>query len=224
MRKKRGLIVLAVCLVVLIGSYAVLSQLNKDEEEPDDTPSKIEISKLEIDDIVEIKLTNEDGEFVFKKVTDKASDDEEKETYKWICLKPGDLNLNQNHIDNIGRTFSSLAADLLVEEEAEDLSIYGLKTPQAVAEAKLKDGSTVTLRLGNKTASGESYYLMKGGDKSVYTVASFHGNRMIFTESDIRDKDLPKINLLAMDYLYMYRQGHDEEEIEVVPREITEDG
>src|SRR5690554_1074223 len=93
MRKKRGLIVLAVCLVVLIGSYAVLSQLNKDEEEPDDTPSKIEISKLEIDDIVEIKLTNEDGEFVFKKVTDKASDDEEKETYKWICLKPGDLNL-----------------------------------------------------------------------------------------------------------------------------------
>lgn len=224
MRKKRGLIVLAVCLVVLIGSYAVLSQLNKDEEEPDDTPSKIEISKLEIDDIVEIKLTNEDGEFVFKKVTDKASDDEEKETYKWICLKPGDLNLNQNHIDNIGRTFSSLAADLLVEEEAEDLSIYGLKTPQAVAEAKLKDGSTVTLRLGNKTASGESYYLMKDGDKSVYTVASFHGNRMIFTKSDIRDKDLPKINLLAMDYLYMYRQGHDEEEIEVVPREISEDG
>lgn len=61
MRKKRGLIVLAVCLVVLIGSYAVLSQLNKDEEEPDDTPNKIEISKLEIDDIVEIKLTNEDG-------------------------------------------------------------------------------------------------------------------------------------------------------------------
>ncbi|HZK33827.1 MAG TPA: DUF4340 domain-containing protein [Bacillota bacterium] len=220
MRKKRSIIVLAVCLVLLLGSYAILSQRDSgdDSDQPGD---RIDISRFDRDEIVKMKLTNDNGDFIFEKIPVDNGDDEDGQASEWVSVKPEGLNIYQLYVEDLARTFSALSPELLVEEEAEDLSAYGLESPAAVAEAELKDGSKVALRLGDKAASGNTYYLIKDGDTNVYTVASYHGNRLLYNESDLRDKNLPQVALLDLEYLYLYQDGQDE--IEVVKRDYIED-
>ena len=102
----------------------------------------------------------------------------------------------------------------LVEEDPQDLSIYGLENPSVIGTVSLQDGTKTTLYLGNKTADGITWYLMKEGDPKVYTVADLHGLRLSYSLSEFRNRDLPDIDLSTIKYLYI--SGEDKREIEII--------
>lgn len=210
MRKRRSIIALGVALILLVGVYIFLSTRPK-AVVPDDTAPTVDISKVDKATIVNIALTNESGEIIF-----------EKNDEGWTSTKPYPVKLAQSTVDDLSRSFTALTADVVVEEEPSDLSIYGLKDPVVKGEAELKDGTKVVLNLGNKTAEGSTYYLMKEGDPKVYTVWSSYGQKLSSSLSDFRDKTLTQINLAEMSYLYMAKEGQKEIEI-VTSEEQTED-
>jgi len=228
MRKKRSVIALAVCLVLLVGAYAVLRLTNPPDDgtDPGKTNESIDISRFDRANIIRMTLVNENGEFVFEKkeIKDDEDKDEEgkdKETRtEWVCIKPYDTDLSQSSVEDLARTFSALAADVLVEEEPEDLSIYGLADPAARAEALLKDGKKVVLLLGNYTASG-TYYLMKEGDSRVFTVLKYHGDRLKYAFSDFRNKTLASIELSDLQYMYISKEG--QKDIEIITKDEQEE-
>ncbi len=223
MRKKRSVIALAVCLVLLVGAYAVLRLTSSDNgTDPEETNTTIDISRFDRSNIIRMTLVNENGEFVFEKreIKDNEDDDEEGEDEEvkteWVCIKPYDVDLSQTSVEDLARTFSALSADVLVEEDPKDLSIYGLADPAARAEALLNDGKKVVLLLGDHTASG-TYYLMKEGDPKVYTVLKYHGDRLKYAFADFRNKLLASIDLTDMQYMYLSKEG--QKEIEIITKD-----
>lgn len=230
MRRKRSLISLLLVLVLLIGAYVYLS--NRPEEEEETEPKQvIDISKVDREKIVKIALENkETGEqLVFEQETrtiegSEQNSDEEKESKTetvWVTTKPYAVELVQSKVTDLARSFSSLTANLVVEEQPEDLSIYGLKEPKVIATATLDDGETIVLHLGNKTADGSGWYLMKKGDSKVYTVGTYHGDRLSLSFSDYRSKDLAVIDPLKMNYMRI--TGADRREIEIVTNDDLTD-
>lgn len=205
MRKTRNLIVLVVILGLLAGSYFFLANRPKNDEEKTQDES-VTILKFDKNDIIKIELKSINGELAFHRVEKEVEEEKDGEIQKvkksmWEVEYPYEVELKQINVDDIAYTFASLSAERVIEEETpEDLSIYGLDNPQAVGKATLKDGSEKILYLGNETPKGNTYYLMVEGDPRVYEVWMNHGQHLLYTLSDVRDKSLPQINTQELAY------------------------
>ncbi len=211
MRKMRSIIALGVVLVLLLGSYVYLKNRPPKQVEPGPITPSIDISRFDRETIKKITLKNEKGELAFEKKEDV-----------WIITKPYKVEILQNTVNDLARTFSALGAEVVVEEEPGDLAPYGLKDPVGTGEAVLADGSKVVLYLGNRTADGNTYYLMKEGDPKLYTVWMHHGQRLNSGLSEYRDKNLVQINFQELRYFFMSRPKLEDIEI-IINDELDEE-
>jgi hypothetical protein len=229
MRRKRSLVAVAVALVLLVGAYIFLSSRPQKETPVPEQKPTIDISKVDGDKIVKVTLNNsKEKELVFEKDTitvektaeekaadkDKNAKDTKTETV-WKNTSYIPVKLDQTKIKDLTRTFSTLTAEVMVEENPKDLSIYGLDKPAATGTAVLDDGTKIVLHLGNKTAEGSTYYLMKEGDPKVYTVLSQHGERLGSLLSNFRDKTLPQIDVTKLTYMDISGEGRQELEMKL---------
>ncbi|NLB40759.1 MAG: DUF4340 domain-containing protein, partial [Clostridiales bacterium] len=228
MKRKRSFIAILVVLALLIGVYVYLSNRPPDTPEVVDREPAIDISKLDREKIVELSIDNGSLEepLVFEKETRTVgSNDKDKEPKTesyWVNTTPYPVKLVQSKVDELSRSFSSLTAEVVVEEDPQDLSRYGLDKPTATGVASLDDNTKVTVYLGNKTAEGTTWYLMKEGDPNVYTVYNQHGQRLNSVLSEFRDKTLPTVDTTMMSYLSI--SGEDRREIEIkMSDDITEE-
>ena len=228
MKRKRSFIAILVVLALLIGVYVYLSNRPPDTPEVVEKEPTIEISKVDSEKIVKLSIDNGDLEepLVFEKETRTIkSDDKDKEPKTesyWVNTTPYPVKLVQSKVDELSRSFSSMTAEIVVEENPQDLSRYGLDKPGATGTAILDDNTKVTIYLGNKTADGTTWYLMKEGDPKVYTVYNQHGQRFNSVLSDFRDKTLPTVDTTMMTYLNI--TGEDRHEIEIkMSEDITEE-
>ncbi len=213
----------------------------KDDNPAKETKSSIEISSVDKDKISKITLQNsKEKELTFEKEvrtvketkektadTDKsgkgkdtkATKDQKEKDKKpktetvWKNTTYIPVKLDQSKVEDLARVFSSLVADDLVEKNPKNLSIYGLDKPAATGTALLDDGKKIVLYLGDKTAEGNTHYLMKEGDPRVFTVYSSNGEKLGDSLADYRDKSLPQIDLTSMSYLYLSGEGQKEIEI-----------
>lgn len=220
MKKRRNVLILVIALVVLSGVYVLLNNWpSKEEEGP--TKERVEISKCDKNDIVKMVLKSENGTLTFNRVEKEVvkEKDGKKETVietEWEADYPHPVILKQMYVDDIAYSFASLYAERVIEEETpEDLEPYGLKDPQVVAEATLKDGSNIVLYLGNRTPAGNTYYLMAEGDPRVFEVWMNHGEHFSYTLADVRDKSLVEIDPYELTYLKMQKKDSKPIEIKI---------
>lgn len=200
-KKQRNIFALVVVLAVLVGAYFYVSNRPKEQVETNET---IEICKVPKDDIVKMVLESRDG----TTLTFEKKDD------KWTVDYPYPVVLDQTSVDDIAYSFASLYAERIIDEDPEDLSVYGLDKPAVVAKAFLKDGTQKVLYLGNKTPAGNTYYLMAEGDPKVYSVWMNHGEHFSYKLSDVRERDLIEIKTQELTYLKITKKGKPTIEIE----------
>jgi len=194
MRRGRNIIILILVLALLGGSYVYLIKHPKETStSTDNAEGNIEVMKLNKDDIVKMTLQGKDGTITFTKSGDK-----------WVLDGNNAVPLDQTSVDDIAYTFASLYAEQVVEEKPNNLAQYGLDAPVVTATATLKDNTSKTLYLGNKTPTG-TYYLMAKGDPKVYEVWMNHGEHLSYTLSDVRDKTMPSITATELTYLKMWK-------------------
>ncbi|MBO4368207.1 MAG: DUF4340 domain-containing protein, partial [Clostridia bacterium] len=67
----------------------------------------------------------------------------------------------------------TMTASRVIEENAEDMAVYGLDKPQVQAVFEYHDGTTMTINVGNKIPAGNYYYVTLDDSRTVYMV---HGN------------------------------------------------
>lgn len=201
-KRQRSILSLVVVLAVLVGAYFYVSNRPKKQAEDNKT---IEICKVPKEDIVKMVLESRDG----TTLTFEKKDD------KWTVDYPHPVVLDQTSVDDIAYSFASLYAERIIDENPKDLSVYGLDKPAVVARAFLKDGTQKVLYLGNKTPSGNTYYLMAEGDPKVYSVWMNHGEHFSYKLSDVREKDLTEIKTQELTYLKIAKKGKPTIEIEM---------
>lgn len=124
-----------------------------------------------------------------------------REGGKWKALEPADLQVDQNTVDGLARTFSTLrAADILEKADGET----GLDAPTLKVVATLKEG-TRTLLVGKEKETA-TRYVQREGDPQLFTVRDGLLDTFRKDRNNLRDKaifsfDAEQINhvLIARD-------------------------
>ncbi len=213
MKRYKGIVILSLVLIVLLGVYYyTLNRPNVEEEtEQKDT---ISIFKTDKENISEIKITTEADTFSFysQLIEVKETEDGEKQEKKeWRTAREGDINLQQSKIDSLAYDLATINAEQMVEEDVEDLSIYGLLEPSGILEVILDDGGSETFHVGDKTPTGTGYYFRKYDENIIYTIYSHKGESFTSTLNDYREKQL--VNLNAEDIISIEIEAQGQEKL-----------
>ena len=168
--KIKGIIAGSAVLLLLIGALiALLLTAPKDDtaaEDAAESSTTSELSSLLYDKnpqtIQTLTIENEYGSYKVEKLGDSLYSIVE---YVYIPL---DTNILQSMLTSA----ASVTVEKTVNENAEDLSIYGLAKPKATVTAEFNDSDKTVkeLLIGNDTPiAGTTYFSFKGENK-VYTI------------------------------------------------------
>jgi len=197
--KFRGLLAAAIVLAAL-GGAAWWSQRKEKAEaaKPSaDAPPKI--------------LTIPEDQFKQIELIKKASDTTELQKIegKWQILLPKPLAADQDSVNSLVSSLSSLSSDRLIEDKASDLSSYGLTAPAEEVKITRKDGKTQTLLVGDDTPTGSGTFAKLENDPRVFTIASYVKSGIDKSSKDLRDKRLLTFNSDKLTRLDLAAKGQN---------------
>jgi hypothetical protein len=177
--KPTGLLI-AVALLAVIGGGIWLSnkkQGGTPAKSATDTTSKL--LTIPADQFQEIRIKKPD-ETVDLKLVDG----------KWRIVEPKALAADQDAVTSMVTSLSALTADKTIDDNATDLSAYGLSFPTLLITVTKKDGKTAGLVVGDATPTNSGNYAKLPDSPKVYTVASFVKTGLDKNVNDLRDKRL----------------------------------
>lgn len=214
--KKRtvAMLVTLAALAALAGVYAWLRLKPAPAAPAYEEGAKKELSKLDAEKLVKIVLSDRpEGTLTLV-----------KQDGAWRLDPPSALKLDTASVDDLVYSFTALFAERTIEEQPTDLAPYGLVPPRAVARGYLADGTVKTIRLGDETPTGNTYYLQVEGDPAVYSVWMNHGQHFHWKAVDLRSKALlATINVEEVAYYKArLRSGQTVEIVEKTPEEAKE--
>ncbi|MBZ5635259.1 MAG: DUF4340 domain-containing protein [Acidobacteriia bacterium] len=179
---------LLIAAAVLAGLVGLWYWSNRSEEakagkpDPKAPPKILELKEA---DIKQIEIRHRDGESTVVKRDDAG---------KWSITAPQPLAADQSAVASITSAVSSLSSDRMVDENASNLSSYGLDPPRIGITLTMADGKTRVLRIGEDTPTEGNTYAMLDGDKRLFTIASSGKSAL-----DKQSKNLREKHLLAFD-------------------------
>jgi Domain of unknown function (DUF4340) len=132
---------------------------------------------VEADKIEEVRVTADKQTSVLKKVNGT-----------WQLVEPVKSDADQTEASALANTLAGLEVNRVVEENAADLSGYGLADPRFKVAFKAADGAGGELYIGEKTATQNDLYAVKAGEKRVFLVPAFNETSLNKKPFDLRDK------------------------------------
>lgn len=165
MKNKKGLLLLAVCLIVLLAVYFIAKGVSdrragNDETTPAD--STITLTDIPADDIAGIKIVNSYGNLEFTR-DDSGS---------WVVPDADEAILTQIMINNMAKYGGSITSEVQVEAKTENLETYKLDNPQYTVTLIQYDNSETVFHIGMKNQVTGEFYVCVDGVEGVYTVPS----------------------------------------------------
>ena len=166
---KKMLIAIVIAIVVLGGLLLVLflTEPKDDGNSPSSTTTaEVIASKLLYekapDSVTRLKVKNEKGTFEIERTSSGL-------TVKGLEGK----TLYDAYVATLVERASSLVSQQVIEENASDLSKYGLKNPKTRIEVTFKNGDKKTLLLGDDIplSQYEAVYFCFEGEKTVHAVS-----------------------------------------------------
>lgn len=198
MKLYRNAIILIAIVALLVGAYFVVSNIKPDDtviEDPSD--GYVRLTDYTTDKIESLTLINPDGTFVIVK----------KDT-EWVLSSPTGLKYDSSVLSSIVINASSIVCDKVIEENAQDLTIYGLDN---VITVKLKDtdGKETVLEVGDMTPTGGGYYIKEAGKNDVYIVSSYTGKYLVTSRNGMRSKQMFDFTSEDLTAVAMDRKGNN---------------
>lgn len=213
MKKESQVIIAFLSVVVLAAGYFVLKNvILKDDEITQDTA--VINKNVEDLDSVTISVWGE------KEFTIEASGQTPNRVFQIADYTPG-FKFRQLAMNTVFSKVSKIEPQKKVDENPQDLSVYGLRDPKSVVKTRYKDGTSDEIRIGNETPLRDGYYATVNGD-TVYTVDMYLGNTLTKNQYFFRDPDLiPAWDSPSdqINYVSLKQNGFDEIEV----KRLTQD-
>ena len=198
MKLYRNAIILVIIVALLGGAYFLINSIKPSEDGTiDETNDTIKLTDYTTDQIESLTLQNPEGTFVII-----------PKEMNWVLSSPTDINADPSVLSGIVINAATVIADKLVEEDAQDLSIYGLDNPILV-KLKAKDARETTLEIGNMTPTKGGYYIKVSSENKVYVVGSYTADRLVTDRNGMRLRTLYSITPDMINKLSMDRKGQN---------------
>jgi len=104
-------------------------------------------------------------------------ENEGTETVQYVIESHPTVEVIPESINNIANNFSYVAMADTIEEDAENLEIYGLDNPQGKFTLVNENGTQTTILIGDQM--GTMYYSMVEGQNTVYTIFGPYGDAVL---------------------------------------------
>ncbi len=195
MKLYRNAIILLVIVALLVGAYFLVRNMKTEDEPSEQTEQYDRLTDYTTDSIESVTLINEDGTFVIVK---KDQD--------WALSSPSDIRYEPTVLSSIVINASTIVADKVVEENAADLSIYGLDDP-AKAVVKTTDGKETVIEIGDLTPTQGGNYVKLAGTNKVYVISNFVGEKLTMGKNDMRKTLMFDFTSDMIDSVAMSRKG-----------------
>lgn len=205
--KVKSIIICAVVIVCLGLTLLVLNLTGKNDDSSSDVSSSAadsvetipltgDIAKnLDNTYIKTIEVKNEKDSFTINQVKNK--------TDEWEIKALRGIEQSSAAYSGMASVIADLSATDIAEENAEDLSKYGLKNAKTKFTVTFSDDNNTerTYLIGDITPNEDDYYVCEEGKNTVYTVASGVLSYFFYTKEDfialtmlekpISDEDFP---------------------------------
>lgn len=168
MNKKIKRMLGVVCLlVVLVGVYFVVSNVFVDiTTEEESKKDNVAVSQVGAENIVQMTYKSEDTDN--KEITLIRNSDNE-----WHYSEIDDFPINQSYVTSMAESLSTVEAErIILSDEAQELSEYGLDNPIVSIKFVEKDGTEHQYDIGNENASTENFYFKMDDDDNVYQISA----------------------------------------------------
>lgn len=182
-KKKKGILIALIVLVLFSVLYFVLKSLNLDQEETEQETDKKTVFKIDAADISKIKL-----EYHEKTSTFLHEDD------AWSYAEDETFPLSESALLDFVSNVTSIEYSRKIEN-SEDVAEYGLDYPEIKVTVQNKDGEEVVLEFGNDNEAVGGFYLKKDGEKTIYLVDSTVKQKFCVEIEDLAEKEeIPSIS------------------------------
>ncbi len=195
MKLYRNAIILVVVVALLGGAYFFISKNKKPDDSGVSDVETIRVLDYTTDKLEKVTLENTEGTFVIQK----------KDT-EWELISPTDFKADKSKLSSIAINASSVIADKVVEEDAQDLSIYGLDKPVQVT-LKITDGTEKTLQIGSQTPTKGGYYCKLKDSGKVYVIGTYTSEALLISRLELKDKTLYTLKSEDIISVSMDRKG-----------------
>jgi hypothetical protein len=114
----------------------------------------------------------------------------QRQNGKWALTSPQPLPADQDAVASMASSLSPLTADSVVDDNAADMSKYGLSSPSLTVAIHEKNGKSDQLAFGDDVPAGSLVYARVNNGSKVYAVASSVKTSFDKSLNDVRDKRL----------------------------------
>lgn len=214
----RNIIIAVVVLGILGGAYfwAVKWQ-PKDETDDGTSMGTIEVFSLEPDRISAIDFKNDNAEFSMKRIG-------EGDDATWSIPKYPGIEFSQTKLQSAVSGFVGIYAVKEIGSNLDNLEEFGLTSENNTVTIHGDDGTECTLILGNNVVVDETYYLMKKGANTVFTVSAYTAAAIMKSPDDFRETNLGSIDATAIQEFSVSKNGSKIMEFKrnITDEELTE--
>lgn len=157
----RNMIIAVAAVVILVAMLVILMNLPSsggDDASSTASSTAISLNTKTADDISKVEVKNDNGGYTV----------EIKGTDSYAVEGLDGLELNTTSISALKSDCAGVSATQVVEEQADDLSVYGLDNPKAEATITYKDGESLSIAAGNEAAGSAGTYVTVNGENKVY--------------------------------------------------------
>lgn len=187
-------IILVAVIGISAGAYFGISKsVEKKELEQIESSGAKALFDFSSEDIKTISFTSNDETLEFSTEDGSA----------WTCTNQN-INPYNNNITLAVTTMAELNTTKIIEENASNLSIYGLDNPVTVS---CSDGvNEYSIQVGNISPTGESYYIKSVDNNDVYTVSFEDGAIMHMEKDDLKNRYILDTSLYSVNKI-IYSDG-----------------
>lgn len=192
--KVQGIIICGVITASLAGMLVFLNATDKDKNKQADSSAAdkkvssaaemehIFVLDKESEEISAIKAENENGGFTLDKPASGKS--------SWTIEEISSVNQNRAMKDSLISDCGHLEASKIAEEDAHDLSKYGLDKPRASFEISYTDGTKSKVLIGDAAPESKYTYIRTEDSSKVYMILTIHISDMLKTAKDFANLSL----------------------------------
>jgi hypothetical protein len=178
MRFKGTLVLLIVCLA--LGGYVYFYEIKGGEQREKAKEAENQIWKFDSKNVQQIDL-NSEGQHI------AAIRKDEKD---WILTSPRRLDADSEELDRLVNAASKLRRESVVEQNASNLTKFGLNPAQSGFKLRTKDGKEYAISFGNNNPTGSSTYALLQNQKEVFLVTNQAASAFSKKVEDLRNRSI----------------------------------
>ena len=148
MRFKGTLLLFIVCLAFV--GYIYFYEIKGGEQREKSKQAENQLWQLEDKNIQQIDLDSTNQQITAKRKGEKD----------WVLTAPKPFDADSDELNRLVNSAINLRRESVVEENASDLSKFGLAPPQSSLKLLTKDGKEYVVNFGNNNPTGDSTYAL----------------------------------------------------------------